>query len=319
MRMRHAAVALVLAAVTPAAADPAPAPAEDPQVARADALFAEAQAKLAAGELEAACAKFDESLRLNSAAIGTLMNVARCDAKLGRLAHAVAHYTDARDRGREQNLDAYVKAATEQLTELTPQVPHLALTISEPLPGMTIVVDDAAVALTAAGDVALDPGAHSITVSAPDRLPFETKIDLAKSEHKALSVPALAHPTSVAAAAPHTPGGSPLTGELLTVGGGALVGASVIVGLIARSHYNSALSNHCSGDASMCDTTGVSDTDSARTLGNVGTIVGVVGVATAAAGVVLWLRAGRESAAHGVAVAPVASPDLTGIVAVGHF
>src|SRR4051794_5128978 len=105
---------LVLAAMIGVAQRPAHA--ED-NVAKADRLFDEGRA-LMASDLHAACDKFEESLKWNSQAIGTLMNVALCDAKLGKVASAYAKFTEARARAREGNMDVRLKAAEEQLTAL---------------------------------------------------------------------------------------------------------------------------------------------------------------------------------------------------------
>jgi tetratricopeptide (TPR) repeat protein len=314
--MRTVAVAAALAA-TLCAAHARAEPAGD-NVAQADALFAEAQKLVEAGDLDGACAKFDASWKLNSQAIGTLLNVARCDARRGKLAHAVALYHEARDRGREQNLPAYVAAADEQLAALTPLVPHVAITLAETLPGTTIVVDGVAMTPDASGYVGLDPGAHVITVSAPERVPFESHFDVAKSENKTIAVPALARPTTVTVVHRTDSSRRPL-GILVTAGGGALAATGLVLGLVARSRYNDAIANDCPGGAQHCDSKGFAATQSARSLGNVGTILGAAGVVAAAVGAVVWLRAPTEHETRGVAVVPALAPGTAGIVAVGHF
>ncbi len=302
---------LALALARPVAADPA----ADANVARADALFTEAQALQDAGNLEAACAKFDESLALDRQAIGTLLNVARCDARLGKLAHAVALYIEARDRGREQSQARYVAVAEEQIAKLSPLVPHLAIAFAEPIDGMQIVVDDAAVLPPAAADLSLDPGAHHVSISAPGRVPYDQWIKLAKSEHKAMSVPALAYPTTVHTT--HT--SSRAIGQLATIGGGVLVATGVVLGLVAKVRYDNALSADCPNGGDHCNANGFAATQSARSLGDVGTVVGVIGVAATAVGVTMWWRAPRDRVERGVTFAPIVAPGEAGIAAVGRF
>jgi len=304
-------VGSVLALARVAVADPA----ADANSARADALFTEAQALQDSGKLEAACAKFDESLALNRQAIGTLLNVARCDARLGKIAHAVALYTEARDRGREQNQARYVAVAEEQLAKLAPLVPHLAIAFAEPIDGMQILVDDAAVPQPAAADLSLDPGAHKISVSAPGRVPYEQWVKLAKAEHKAMSVPALALPAPVQM--PHS--STRAIGQVVTIGGGALVATGVVLGIVAKVHYDNALSADCPNGAAHCNADGFAATQSARSLGDVGTIIGSVGVVTTAVGVVMWLRAPHERAEPRVTLAPIVAPGEAGIAAFGRF
>src|SRR5262249_28132096 len=97
----------------------------DPRIDKAHQLFAEGRA-LMASNLTGACDKFVEPLQYTPAAIGTLLNVALCDEKLGKIASALARFTDARDRAKEQNLPEHVRAAEDHIASLTPSVPHLA-------------------------------------------------------------------------------------------------------------------------------------------------------------------------------------------------
>jgi leucyl-tRNA synthetase len=132
-------------------------PVDDPRIQRADALFAEGKALFDSNILQA-CDKFKESLHENPAAIGTLLNVALCDEKLGRVASAVKRFSEARARAREQGLTEHIRAAEEHIRALEPSVPHLAITLSERLPETRVVIDDAIIAPDALASVAVDPG-----------------------------------------------------------------------------------------------------------------------------------------------------------------
>src|ERR1041384_3425356 len=138
---------LCVSLVSQAHADP---PSVD--VEKADRLFAEARALLASNLL-GACEKFGESLRYNPAAIGTLLNVALCDEKLGRVASALAKFSEARDRAREQGPPAHPRAAQDHLAPLAPQVPHLAIRLTQQLPETKVLVDDQVYALAALADI----------------------------------------------------------------------------------------------------------------------------------------------------------------------
>ena len=70
----------------------------------ADQKFDQAQKLREAGKLDESCKLFRESLKLNPNAIGTLLNVARCDEEQGKIASAVRGFTDARQRAAEQHL-----------------------------------------------------------------------------------------------------------------------------------------------------------------------------------------------------------------------
>jgi hypothetical protein len=70
----------------------------------ADQKFDQALKLRADGKLAESCALFRESLQLNNQAIGTLLNVARCDEEEGKLAQAYRAFSDACDRAAEQHL-----------------------------------------------------------------------------------------------------------------------------------------------------------------------------------------------------------------------
>ncbi|MBA3459697.1 MAG: hypothetical protein H0T46_07035 [Deltaproteobacteria bacterium] len=305
MRSRVLGVALVLAQVAPQ-----PALADD--IAKADALFAEGRA-LMKTDLHAACAKFEESLKWNSQAIGTLLNVALCDEKLGRVASAVAKFTEARDRAREGALDEHLQAAEERLAALKGRVPFITIKLAtEPLPGTRILIHDKVIALEALADLPIDPGEHPLVVSAPDHVPYQTTIKIAESERREVVVPALRKGTVTSS--------RKTIGKIVTISGGvALVGGIVIGGVIARGRYNDAFDMYCDDDDKECDPDGLSGTKSARTLGTVGTVVGAIGLVGVGVGLYLWLRAPDEGTSRGVSLLPQLDPSAPGVVAVGRF
>src|SRR5580704_6931738 len=59
--------------------------------AAAEVLFRQAREKIVAGDYGGACPLFKESLRLDPAP-GTLLNLAECEERIGRLASAWEHF-----------------------------------------------------------------------------------------------------------------------------------------------------------------------------------------------------------------------------------
>jgi hypothetical protein len=296
-------------------ADPVP----DAKIQKADQLFAEGKALLDSNLLQA-CAKFEESLRENPAAIGTLLNVALCDEKLGRIASAVAKFSEARSRAKEQGFLEHVRAAEEHIEALTPKVPHLTIKLTEALPETKILIDDTIISPGELENIPVDPGERVIIVSAPQRLPYQTKLVVGTAEHRELVVPAFAKSVTVKSS-------RRLIGQITTAVGGAAIGTGIGIGLYARHLYNDQFGHMEPGDG-LCDSTkkqcerpGQSKTQRAHTLGNVGTVVGGAGVLVAIAGVYLWLRSpGSTPGDHmKLVVAPEVSPDGVGLVALGHF
>jgi hypothetical protein len=249
------------AAPTDPQAAPADPPAEkpDPQVEKADQLFAEARA-LMQSNLSEACKKFDESLHYNPAAIGTLLNVALCDEKLGRVASAVVKFTEARDRSREQGLPEHLRAAEDHLAVLVPQVPHLAIRLTQLLPETKVLVDDQVYALTALGDIAIDPGEHVIVVSAPDRLPHRATLVIAPAERKAIVIPALERVVTVTSSRRRI-------GQIATLTGGVAFGTSIGLSLYGLHLHNQQFPEHCKtrpGQTDGCDPAGQSANRASR-------------------------------------------------------
>lgn len=333
-------IAIVVALVAtgrPAIADPQPAPADpqadkpdpqadnpdpqadkpDPQVEKADQLFAEARA-LMQSNLSEACKKFDESLRYNPAAIGTLLNVALCDEKLGRIASAVVKFTEARDRSREQGLPEHLRASEDHLAVLVPQVPHLAIRLTQPLPETKVLVDDQVYALTALGDIPIDPGEHVVVVSAPDRLPHRATLVIAPAERKAIVIPALERVVTVTSSRRRI-------GQIATLTGGVAFGTSIGLSLYGLHLHNQQFDqrncSHRDPGPDGCNGPGQSANDRARTYGNVATVVGGVGLAVATAGAVIWYLAPRSS--QSADAPPRVVLDITadhlGVVATGRF
>lgn len=288
----------------------------DPRIEKADRLFDEARALLGS-DLALACAKFDESLRYNPAAIGTLLNVALCDEKLGRFASAVAKFSEARDRAREQSLAEHVRAAEQHIAELEPSVPHVALQLTETLPETKIVLDDRVVALDAIADIAVDPGEREIVVSAPGRLTYRATFVIARAERKDVVIPALARSVTITSSRRRI-------GQIATFAGGGALATAAGLGIYGRRLWNQQFDlGRCEtidGDH-MCSPQGQTQVDRARTLGNVGTVVGITGIAVAGLGVYLWLRSPASSnhARDRVTVAPRVGPDGVGLVATGRF
>lgn len=316
MRSLWISIALVCA---PAAAIAQGKPTED-NVAKADALFKEAAA-LQSIDLNAACAKFAESYALNPHAIGTLLNVALCDEKLGRLASALEKFTLARDiaaealANGEQDVAAHKKAATTHIDALVPRIPHVTIEFVPPvLPDTKIVIDDKAYARDKLTELPIDPGSHEIVVSAPGYLPYETTFAIAEGEHHNVAIPHLEKSVTVRS--------SRRTIGYIVGGAGALVGATgIVVGLVANSRYDDVKSCHPEGNCDLPED--YTKRKNARSLGTVGTVVGLAGGAAIIVGAVLWYTgrpsSSAEQAPPRTSIVPHIAPDNAGITVLGRF
>jgi len=281
---------------------------------KAEDLFKEGVA-LRESNAEQACQKFEESLGFNPAAIGTLLSVAICDEERGRIASAVGKFRDVADRAREQNYGEYLRAAEAHLAALLPDLSHLTLTFAELAPETKVLLDDRVVGVEQMGKLAVDPGDRVIVVTAPGRVAYRTTVRIEKRETKTLEIPRLAN--SVVKSSRRT------IGKITVAAGGAAIGTGIVLGLVARSRYNSAAEELCTKNAAgelVCSGDGASRIESARTLGNVGTVVTLVGIGTALVGGALWWRSSTAERTGGVSyLGPQVGPGGAGVVAIGRF
>jgi hypothetical protein len=138
---------------------------------RAQRLFDEALALRDQGRWQDSCARFRESMAAD-AAVGTLLNVAGCSVKEGKLTQAIEEYerleeinTRTRDPDRQRNVQEQANTA---LKDLKRRLPRLVLKISPASAAARVIVDGKAVPIAAAGEPLLvDAGAHVIEVEAP--------------------------------------------------------------------------------------------------------------------------------------------------------
>jgi hypothetical protein len=275
-------------------------------------LFEEGRAELAAGHPDAACKKFEQSLRMDPRAVGTLLNLALCNERQGKVASALALFIEAYDRANEADAVEQRKAAEEHIATLRPQVPMLVLSrAADPPQGAKLVIDDRVIALDER-EVPIDPGTHDVTYTAPGRLPFETTLKASVSERVKLALPELQIPKPglVRESWRRT------YGKPATIGGGALVALSVGGLVFAKHRYNKQFdSGHCGGRPQIdghevCDEIGKNGVDSARTIGTTASVVGIIGLVTAAAGAYLWFSAPDEV---------VVTPTANGLTVSGRF
>lgn len=149
-------------------------------------LFSQGRALMDAGEHEAACAKFEESQRLEPGG-GTLLNLALCNEKLGRTATAWALFNQAivvarRDgrADRETFAKEHVEVIAPKLSRLTVQVPSHART-----PGLRIELNGTEIGAGAwGGPLPVDPGAQEIVVTAPGKIKLTITISIGEAADK---------------------------------------------------------------------------------------------------------------------------------------
>jgi hypothetical protein len=186
----YALVALLLCLALPA---PVAAQTET-RAAVAEALYRQARDLMAAGKYDQACPKFAESQRLDPAT-GTLLNLAACHEKQGRLATAWLEYSDAQMAARRDARDDRVDYARTRAQELEPKLSRLTLSLASGADdaALSIELDGASVGRAVLGaPTPVDPGLHTVRVSAPGKKPWSASVQIgATADQQSLVIPAL--------------------------------------------------------------------------------------------------------------------------------
>ena len=196
----------------------------DPATARA--LFRDARKLMADKHYDEACPKFEESQRLDSG-IGTMFNLADCWEHSGRTASAWAMFLDTAAAARAASQEDRAKVAKERAGKLEPKLSHMTIRLASVEPGLEVRRDGQLVGQAAYNTaVPVDPGAHSIEVTAAGKKPFSTSVDVGASASASVQIPKLEN----AEAAPTPAVGSGPPGAASSGAASATPGATPDVG-----------------------------------------------------------------------------------------
>lgn len=275
--------------------------ARDP--AAAEALFLQGREALEAGDFEKACDKFAESQRLDPGA-GTLMNLATCEEKLGRLASAWQHWQEALTHLPAG--DERIEFAKGRLEALEPDVPWLTITLVAAPEGTVVLRDGVQLGPGSLGEaLPIDPGAHVIAVRAPAHHERRYEITLAKAEREQIEVaPGTPKPEPRPVAGGEAAPSLPVLGYVLGGVGVLGVGAGVVTGLMVADRQQT-VDDNCSG--SRCSQAGLDAASEGRTLLIANAVAWAVGVVGLGAGAYLVLShdgSGAPTQRVGVASLP---------------
>jgi hypothetical protein len=282
-----AALAIGMLAAWPAAADLTP-----KEEAKRTQLFREGKALGDAAQWKEAAEKFRAVVELRSAP-KALIALAFAEEKSGNLAQAKRLYEQAREDAVAAKLKADEEAAAQALRQLLPRVPRIAIKLPADAKDASVLIDDKPPELQF-GDADVDPGEHTITVTAPDRKDFKQTVTVAEGERKEVQV--VLAPIYVAPPPPPPdPGrGPPPVGAIVLagVGLGAGVAGAVLWG-IARGK-ESEIESMCGG-IKECPASLKPEADAAATKIIVGDVLVAVGGAAIVGGGIWWLASGRSS------------------------
>jgi hypothetical protein len=304
----------------------------------AEALFEDGRKLVASGKYSEACSKFADSERLDPSP-STLLNLANCWEKLGRIATAWATYKEAESAASAAKRQDYVATAQRHADALAPKLARLTINAQQPIAGMQLRRDGVVVGSSEWGAaMPIDGGGHSIEASAPGYKEWATQVDVTQDGAQiVITVPPLealpAEPPSQVPASTITAGASaalpPAQPEVasdasprrtigLVVGAAGVVGLAVsgVFALVANSK-NKDSKTHCPQSPTLCDQTGVDLRGEALSAGDAATVALGIGAVALAGGAVLWLTAPSRTAAPTAGARVVVTPTLGGALVKG--
>lgn len=320
----------------PPAADAPPKPQAPPRseaATKADALFQEGKRLLEAGSFEPACALLAQSDALDPT-VSALGLLAACHEQRGMLATAWREYQETARRA-ESARDDRGEFARQRAAALAPRLPKIVVRVAQPAPGLEIRRDGERHAGDAIGaEIAVDPGAHEIAVTAPGRVEQRVRVIAKESLVITVDVPELA-PIAAPPPAPAAPPPETYAQRLgarlpagIAVGGVGLVALGIGIGfgvaalnqnLESRTIYNTCKAP--GAPAGACDE-GRALRDSAfrnGTLSTVGFGVAAAGIGVGAA-LLLWPSAKKpQVSARAIEVTPLVGARGGGAIVGGRF
>lgn len=255
--------------------------AQSDRAAAAEVLFQEGTDLRRSGQFSEACAKFEESHRLDPAA-GTLLNLGDCRETEGKLATAWALFEEAR---KTASTAVVRDEARVRATAVKSRLSYLQIDVPASVPGEVIRYGDVILGQPAYGTrVPVDPGELVVSATAPGYVGWKTKI-IVKDENVMVHVPGLKKVPEPAAA--DAPIGRPVGPWILGATGLAALGVGATFGFLAKSHYDSA-EGLCPSHTN-CGPDAMSEWNQADAFGTASTVLVPLGALALSGGVLWWM------------------------------
>jgi hypothetical protein len=307
---------------------PSVARAQDGNPAVAEALFREGQRLMKENSVAEACGKFAESMRLDPTT-GTLLNLALCHEKEGKLALAWTEMSQAASQSARAGNKDREKFARDEVAALEKRLAHARITIAKDA-GVTDLSVDGQPLGTAAWSIPLplDPGEHVFEFSGGER--HKTmKVTFAEGASKEVALTSLGDPGGspiVHDGVVPPPSTTPPSGDSSTRRTiGFVVGGVGVAGVVVGTVFGlKALGNKSDTDDncidSRCNPAGLAAADDARSAATLSTVGFGVGIAGLAVGTFLVLTSPHaKTSSAKLRVAPVLAGSSRGFALSGAF
>ena len=160
----------------------------------AQTLFEQGRALVKQGKPAEACAKFEESQRIDPAP-GTLINLAACHEALGKTATAWIEFNESLSIARKPPLRPdREEIALAHLKDLGPRLSKLTIVVGDTAPkALVVTLDGIAIGRASFGTpFPVDPGGHTIEAAAPGKAGWKTTVTIAaEKDGQAIAIPEL--------------------------------------------------------------------------------------------------------------------------------
>lgn len=249
----------------------------------AESLFIEARKLMNEQKYAEACAKFEASQKLDPAG-GTLLNLAVCHEKEGKIATAWGEFRQSLSLAKREQREDREKLASERIAALEPRLPRLRIDVPPEarVPGLIVRVNKTPLVEAVWGTaIPADPGDGLIEAEAPGYLPWSTRIKLAEKQSESTTIPRLnaAPPAASSGArqAPPRPDSLRTTTSYVLLGVGALgLGLGTYFGLQTISRKGQSDDNCPQGRCTQRGVDLMEDARSSARLSNLGLGLGLV-------------------------------------------
>jgi hypothetical protein len=303
--------------------------------AAAETLFEEGVRLADQGKLALACQKFEASEALD-VAVGTLLRLADCQERTGKLASAWARFREAASLAQAQGMTDRARIATVRSAALEPKLSRLTISVPAEAPtDLVVTLNQNPVPRASWGSaLPLDPGTLTIEAWAPGYVTYRREVALPpdsarvkvtipplepkpSSQPRAIVVKAERKPTN-AGAQGSSGYGVRVLGVTMLVLGGVGLGTSGALAVVANKRNHASL-EYCPEQPSSCSARGVQLRDDAIRLADFATLSAAVGGGLVASGLVVYLLSPSERPQEQVSLAVKPEADGVSLRAAGAF
>jgi hypothetical protein len=275
-------------------------------------LFFTGKGMMGDGRIAQACQKFAESYRLDPAA-GTLLNLAVCHEKEGKIASSWGEFHQALAEAKRANRPDRIELAEEAIKRVEGDLPFVAINVpaNVRVPGLEIQRNG--VPLQAGAwdtELPIDPGTNEILVTAPLYKPEKKTVTIDKKQHLSVTIDPLELAPVERPPLPFWTARRKL-GAGVMVGGVVVAAVGAVFGGLALGQKSTSDQNCPTFDGQLrCTSTGSSAMSTAQTYAWVADFGIGIGAAAIVAGGVLFAL-GTPHYEEGPSPAPPPPPEAS--------